>query len=124
MQSFNMEILEKDLMSFPTGYGPTAITRSETMWRMPESRKFWEEELVFIRRIDPKEPNHSFNCDADCFRSYVRMQARFAREDGFSDLSDGMLEWIGGKRCRDIGFIPTRSSECLPGLRLKTKSTP
>ena len=53
------------------------------MSRNPESREYWLEETAFIENqwaLDTKDR-------MDAFPAYVKMQASFARKDGFPDLA-------------------------------------
>ncbi len=65
------------------------------MSRMKQNEQFHLEELDYITSQDPKRPGGDFNHDPACFQTYVRMQASFAAEDGFEDLSRQMLDHIG-----------------------------
>ncbi len=65
------------------------------MSRMKQNERFHMEELNYITSQDQKHPGRIFNYSRDCFACYVRMQASFAAEDGFEDLSRQMLDHIG-----------------------------
>ncbi len=58
--------------------------------RKKSTRAEWEAEAGYIGRVDPNHPGGTFNHDPECFRTYVEMQSRFAREDGCDDLADLM----------------------------------
>jgi len=57
--------------------------------RMPASVTWYRNELTFIETAWPEEAR-SFAYDRALFEQYVRMQARFAREDGFESIADDM----------------------------------
>ena len=59
------------------------------MARMPETREFWNEETRFVETVDPTDAR--FGGDPACFARYARMQASFAREDGFGLLAERMI---------------------------------
>jgi hypothetical protein len=57
--------------------------------RTPASITWYRNELAFIQTAWP-EHAQSFSYDRALFELYVRMQARFAREDGFESIADDM----------------------------------
>lgn len=49
------------------------------------------DELKFIQRVAAANGTYGdFRNTRECFRDYVRMQARFARVDGFMGMADAM----------------------------------
>ena len=65
------------------------------MSRKKQNEQVHLEELAYITSQNPEYPGRTFSYSRDCFASYVRMQASFAAEDGFEDLSRQMLDHIG-----------------------------
>lgn len=59
--------------------------------RKSQERKAHEEELKYILRTDPRSPGGLFNNDTSVFQGYVKMQANFARLDGYADIYEAML---------------------------------
>lgn len=59
--------------------------------RKKESKEYWEKELKYIQSVDPFN-NAVFRRDPRIFEKYAMMQARFAKEDGFVELSNAMLK--------------------------------
>lgn len=59
--------------------------------RKPMSRAEWLAELAYIDGVDSDDLRTAFNLSRECFDDYVRMQARFAAEDGFDQIASEML---------------------------------
>jgi hypothetical protein len=71
------------------------------MPRKSHSREFWQAECDYIQSVVDSWPQLGYPFRVsdsndkqaiECFHSYALMQSRFAREDGFKDLADLILE--------------------------------
>jgi hypothetical protein len=59
--------------------------------RNPQTREHYENELLYIESIDPRNPGPTFNDDPECFNRYRLLQSKLALADGFEALSAAIL---------------------------------
>jgi hypothetical protein len=57
------------------------------------TEKEWMEELEYIETTYIDKNLSNFNNDNDCFKRYVKMQAKFAAADGYGEIAEGMKKY-------------------------------
>ena len=62
--------------------------------RKQQSYQYWNNELEYIKYVQENKNLYSFNDEFDCFERYVKMQSKFAREDGFDNISADMIQCV------------------------------
>ena len=61
---------------------------------MTWTRESAQYELLFIRRIVPRDPGSLFNNDHECFMRYCNMQARSISRAGFPEIAEELRTHI------------------------------
>ena len=55
----------------------------------------WQEEIAYIRSVDPDNPGKSYCYSRGTFETYCKMQANFAIEAGLRDIADEIASCHG-----------------------------
>ena len=61
------------------------------MSRQAQSSIWWSIEFNYMRTVELDNVGRSFNYDPAVFARYCNMQANFAQQDGFSNISERMF---------------------------------
>lgn len=62
--------------------------------RKAQTREHYENELLYVALIDPKNPGDTFNNDPECFKRYAQLQSNLAIEDGFATIGRAILDEV------------------------------